>query len=52
MLTPEERKAHKEWREAQMSEDEKLLRRAKQKAYQRKRAKLLRERKIINGWNK
>ena len=52
MLTPEERKAQREWRESQLTEDERLLRRAKRREYSRKRARLLKERKIINGWDK
>lgn len=52
MLTPEERKAQREWKESQLTEEERLLRKAKRRAYYNRRAKLLKERKIINGWNK
>ena len=52
MLTPEEKKAQREWQESQLTEEQRLLRKAKRREYQKRRAKLLRERKIINGWNK
>ena len=52
MLTPEERKAKREWEESQLTEDQKLLRRAKWKKSYRRRRELLKERDIINGWKK
>ena len=51
MLTPEEARAKRKWEESQLTEDDKLLRRAKARVNSEKRKKLIKERKIINGWN-
>ena len=48
MLTPAERKAAKEWREANMSEEERIIRNQKRREYGRKRRAMLKEREKMN----
>ena len=48
MLTPEERKASREWREANMPEEERIIRNQKRREYSRKRWKMLKEREKMN----
>ncbi len=48
MLTPAERKAAKEWREANMSEEERIIRNQKRREYNRKYWQLQKEREKMN----
>lgn len=48
MLTPEERKASREWREANMSEEERIIRNQKRREYNRKYWRLQKEREKMN----
>ena len=48
MLTPEERKASREWREANMSEEERIIRNQKRREYGKKYRQLQKEREKMN----
>lgn len=48
MLTPAERKASKEWREANMPEEERIIRNQKRREYGRKYRQLKKEREKMN----
>ena len=48
MLTPEERKASAEWRKANMSEEERIIKAQKAREYRRKRRAMLKEREKMN----
>lgn len=48
MLTPEERKASREWNEANMPEEKRIIRDQKRREYGRKRRAMLKEREKMN----
>lgn len=48
MLTPEERKASREWREANMPEEKRIIRNQKRREYGRKYRQLQKEREKMN----
>ena len=48
MLTPEERKASAEWRKANMSEEERIIKAQKAREYHRKYRQLQKEREKMN----
>ena len=48
MLTPEERKASREWYEANMPEEKRIIRNQKRREYDRKRREMLKEREKMN----
>ena len=48
MLTPEERKASREWNEANMPEEKRIIRNQKRREYNRKRWQLQKEREKMN----
>ena len=48
MLTPEERKASREWYEKNMPEEQRIIRDQRRREYDRKRREMLKEREKMN----